>query len=116
MDWKEIFGEQFLSGFLVKIVSLVVNLENFNILFKLFDISKDKNKQDFNLYTLTLMQAKLFELIKISEPKNCPNYDDDIIKLLFYLDQKKANIKDLNINFQKILSVKRINEIYIKFY
>ena len=116
IDWKKTFDDQYFGGFLPKVANFINNLQDFNILFKLFDISKDNNQQDFNHYSLTTMQTKFVELIKNCDPNNCPNYDDDLIKLLFYSDQRKANIEDfLTTYLQNILSVKRINEIYIKF-
>ena len=116
IDWEKIFGEQYLNGFYIKIVEFIDNLQDFNVLFKLFDISTDKNKPYYNYYSLNAMQKKFVELIKSCDPKNCPIYDDDLVKLLFYSDQSKANIKDfLTIYLQKSLSLKRINEIYIKF-
>ena len=59
IDWNKIFEDQYFDGFLVRVANLIDNLDNFKILFKLFDISKNPNQQDFNLYSLVTMQKNI---------------------------------------------------------
>ena len=112
-DWSKIFDEQYVAGFLPKVSNFINDLANFNILFKLFDIGKTNNQEDFNNYSLIAMQTRFEELIKASQ--NPINYNEDLIKLIFYSDKQKANIEDfLTSHLHKILNVDKINEIYIK--
>ena len=112
IDWSKMFDDQYVGGFLSRVSNFINDLKNFKILFKLLDISKNQHQQDFNHYSLITMQTKFTELYKASE--NPSGYDDDLIKLIFYSDQKNANIEDfLTLSLHKILKVENINKIYI---
>ena len=113
IDWCRIFDEQYYD-FIVKISCLIKDMKDFDILFKLFDISKDKNQQDYDRYSLNIMQSKFFELLEKYDPKEFPIIKDDLILLIFFSDQKRENIEDfLIIKLQKNLSFNAIREIYI---
>ena len=112
LNWNKIFDDQYFGGFLSKVANLIDNLDNFHILFKLFDMSDNPHQPDYNHYSLITMQKKFIELINNFETKN----EDDLIKLLFYSDQRKANIEEfLTSNLHKKFTVEKINDIYIKF-
>ena len=64
-------------------------MKDFNILLKLYDISKVQNQPDYDSYSLTTMQSRFTELQKTCEIKECPNFNDDIVLLIFFSDQKR---------------------------
>ena len=114
IDWYYTFDEQYYD-FIKKVSDLIKDMKDFNILFKLFDISKDKNQPDYHQYSLNIMQSKFFELQKTNfDSQKCPNFIDNLILLIFFSDQKKENIEIfLNEKLQKSLNAKTVNEIYI---
>ena len=112
IDWYRIFDEQYYD-FIMKISCLIKDMKDFNILFKLFDISKSPNQQDYHRYSLNIMQSKFCELLENYDPKECPNFKNDLILLIFFSDQKRENIEDFLVEkLQKNLSVNIVNEIY----
>ena len=114
MDWTKIFGENY-SGFLVRITDFITNMKNFNVLFKLFDTSKNE-KPKFEALSLNQMQIKFFELQKNYDPKECPNFENDLILLLYYSDRDNVNLEDfMKSKLEKNLKVEFVNEIYIKY-
>ena len=113
IDWYYTFDEQYYD-FIKKVSDLIKDMKDFDILFKLFDISKNNNQQDYHQYSLNIMQSKFCELLKNYDPQKCPNFKDNLILLIYFSDQKKENIKNfLEEKLQKNLSVNSVNEIYI---
>ena len=97
------------------IASFIKNMKDFNILFKLFDMSKDPKKKDYDQSSLNTMQTIFVKLQEKYDPKECPNFKEDLITLLYYSDKNRANIEDfLRSKINKNLNVKLLNEIYIK--
>ena len=114
IDWNYIFNEQYYD-FIKKLSDLIKDMKDFDILFKLFDRSKNENQQDYHQYSLNIMQSKFCELQKNYDPQKCPNFKDNLILLLFFSDQKRENIENfLKENLQKNFNVNLVNEIYIK--
>ena len=114
IDWYKIFEHQYIEGFLPRVSNLIKDLKDFDMLFRLLDISKNPNQEDFNNYSLNAMQEKYIELIDNSNNIN----NDDLIKLIFYSDQKNADVESFlkyknKSNLQAKLSVEKVNEIYI---
>ena len=115
LDWYNIFDEQY-NDFLNKIANLIINIKDFNILFTLFDLSKDKYNHDYNANSLNTMQKRFVQLQKTFELKYFQNFKDNLIKLIFYSDQNKANLEEFLINnIQKIINIELLNDIYIEF-
>ena len=113
INWHHIFYNQY-KDFIKKVCDLIKDMKDFNILYKLFNISKTKNQPDYHRYSLSMMQSKIGELIKNFDPLKCPNFKDDLFLLIFLSDQKMGNIDDFLIKFlHNNLNVKLINEIYI---
>jgi len=113
IDWNQIFNEQY-NDFIKKVLDLIKDIKDFNILYKLLDISKNKNQSDYHQNSLNLMQSKFCELIKNYDQQKYPNLKDDLILLIFFSDQKMENIENFLIQFlHNNLNVKLINEIYI---
>ena len=114
IDWQYTFDEQYYE-FIKKVSDLIKDMKDFDILFKLFDKSKNENQQDYHQYSLNIMQSKFCELQKNYDPQKCPNFKDNLILLLFFSDQKRENIEIfLKENLQKNFNVNLVNEIYIK--
>jgi len=113
-DWYITFDEQYYD-FIKKISDLIKDMKDFDILFKLFDLSKDKNQPDYHQYSLNIMQSKFCELQKKNyDPQKCPNFVDNLILLIFFSDQKRENIDNfLTEKLQKSLNAKSVNEIYL---
>ena len=116
MDWLNIFDEQYYD-FLSKVIFLIEDIKDFNILFKLFDKSKDENEPpNFDENSLSLMQKRFIELQKNNNSKESTNFKEDLKKLLFYSDQKEVDISGfLNSDLTKILSYESFYMIYIDF-
>ena len=113
IDWHHMFDEQY-NDFIMKIFDLIKDIKYFNILYKLLDISKNKDKPDYHQYCLSMMQSKFCELINNYDPQKCPNFKDDLILLIYLSDQKMQNIEDfLTKLLHNKLNVKLMSEIYI---
>ena len=113
INWYQIFKEQY-NDFIKKVFDLIKDMKDFNILYKLFDISKNKNQPDYHPNCLRLMQTKFFELIKNYDQQKCPNLKDDLFLLVFFSDQKLKNNENFVIQLlNNNLNVKLINEIFI---
>ena len=106
LEWKKIFDEY---NFLDKIFNSINDMAHFNILFKLLDISKNSEEQDFSEKSLIKMQKKFSELMAKPEKPN----NEDLIKLIIYSDKKKADIDFFLKSLQRSLSSEKVNEIYI---
>ena len=92
MDWLNIFDGQYYD-FLRKVTFLIEDIKDFNILFKLFNKSKDENEPpNFDESSLSLMQKRFIELQKNNNSKESTNFKEDLKKLLFYSDQKEVVI------------------------
>ena len=115
INWNEIF-EDIYSKFLEKISSLVFNIKDFNILFKLFNINKEDDIQlDFNPNSLKIMQKKFINLVSSYNGNKQENYNEDLILLIFYSELKKYNVeKFLTKYIEKDINVDIVNKVYIE--
>ena len=114
IKWYKMFDSEYIN-FLNKIINLVNDIKYFNILFKLLDISENSNQQDFGYQSLIIMQNKFIDLLKHSDIKQYTNISDDLFLLIFYSDQKNADMdKFLNNHIHENINYKILNEIYIK--
>ena len=117
--WKKtnlnnIFSEQY-NSFCQIIIDKIKDLNEFNLLFKLCDNSKNNNQPIFDLYALKLIQNKFLDLYKSYNPKIHLHLIDDLKLLLFYSDIQNANIDTfLTKNIQISLNVNLVNKIYIE--
>ena len=107
VDWNDIFKEQKIS-FYEKILTFIKDLNDFNILYKLFDLNEIKD----NL-VIELLQKKILELYRNFNPEKHLNFIEDLIILLYYSDKKNVKIEFfLTNNIQKIFKPKLVNKIY----
>jgi len=108
INWNEIFKEQKVS-FHEKILTFIKDLNDFSILYKLFDLNDIKDN-----FVIELLQKKILELYKNYSPEKHLNFIEDIIILIYYSDKKNAKIDSfLNSYIQKYINPKLVNQIYI---
>ena len=108
INWNDIFKEQKFS-FYEKVLSFIKDLNDFNILYKLFDLSQIQENA-----LIEQLQRKILELYKNYNPKNHLNFIEDIIILIYHSDKKNVKIDSFLINnIQKDLNAKLVNKIYI---
>ena len=113
-DWNNIFNEQY-NDFLKKISNFVRNFKDFNILLKLFNISKNEKQKDFEKNSLLIMQSKLIDLLKIYNPEESSYFENDLLELILFSDQKDAEIeKFLNEYLNNYIKFNLLNKIYSK--
>ena len=105
-----------LLEFLNKIFSFIKELNNFNILLKLFDISNNGEQRDYEEKILLMLQEKLIELYKNVEDTHDTTFEKYLIEVMYYSDQKNAKIQEfLRTKLHPLLNFSLINKIYIKF-
>ena len=108
INWNEIFKEQKFS-FYEKILTFIKDLNDFNILYKLFDLNEIKDN-----FVIELLQKKILELYKIYNPEKHLNFIKDIIILIYHSDKKNVKIDSfLANNIQKDFNAILVNKIYI---
>ena len=116
IHFDQIFDENQYKEFQEIIISLVSNIEQFSLLFQLFDYS---NNKIFNGDTVFLFKNKYLSLIKNFNQEEFKEFNDKFIDdsaLLIYLLDKKVNsaqnfIRD---DLSKKLPISLINEIFLK--
>ena len=110
--WNEIF-EEIYTKFLEKITKLVLNIKNFNILFKLFNVGVEDEKLNPNV--LKILQKKLIELVSSYNVNNkFENYNEDLILLIFYSEINKCNIGKFLNKIEKKINFDIVNKVYIE--
>ena len=108
IDWSSIFKEVKIS-FHEKIIALIKDLNDFRILYKLYDLNEIQDN-----FVIELLQKKIVELFKNYNPERHLSFIEDIIILIYYSDKKKAKIESfLSTNIQRNFNSKFINQIYI---
>ena len=105
INWNEIFKEQKVL-FYEKILACIIDLNEFKILYKLFDLKHN--------FVIELLQKKIIELFENYNPKKHTNFIEDIIILLYHSDKKNVKIEYfLNNIIQKYFNIGLVNKIYI---
>ena len=108
INWNDIFKEQKFS-FYEKILTFIKDLNDFNILYKLFDLNEIQENN-----VIEQLQKKIVELYKNYNPEKHLNFIEDIIILIYHSDKKNAKIDSfLTSNIQKNFNAKLVNKIYI---
>ena len=115
IKWQKIFDKGKYLQFLKLIADFIHDINDFGILFKLFDISNNNNQPDYEVNALITMKNKYIQLTKNCDFKNSTNFKEDLILLIYFFQMKQLNIKEiLNNDLNKNLNDK-INEILINF-
>ena len=116
IKWKQInfylmFDIQ-LPEFLKKISSLIKEMKDFELIYKFYDFYQEK---DYKYECIMYMENQFIEIFNTYSPEKCPNFNKDVIKLIYLIDQKKVNIKHFLVDFfQKNLEYEKVNEIYLQ--
>ena len=115
--WKEInFCEIFdfdLSEFLRKISFNIKEMKDFELIFSFYDFYKDT---EYKFEYIMNMQNRFMEIFDTYSADKCPNFNKDVIKLIYLSDKKKVNIyKFLKGFLQTSLDFEKVNEIYLQF-
>ena len=110
MHFNEIFEYQF-KEFSQKIASLINEMKDLEILFKLFNIEIDKEPPYEYIDALI---KRFFELLDTYSEENCPKFEENVALLIFLIDKKKLKINEFLANIQNNLNRELINKIYIK--
>ena len=111
--WKKcnfivMFEYQF-KKFSEKIASLIKEMKDFELIFKLFNIEIDKDPPpDY----VDAIQNRFFEIIDTYDQK-CHKFPENVALLICLIDKKKLKIKDFLTKIQELLERKTINDIYI---
>ena len=84
--FKNMF-EKKATDFSIKIASLVREIKDFGLLFKLF---KTDREEPINDYGVTL-EKRFIELLKTYSIKACPNFINDKSKWIYIVDKKKIS-------------------------
>ena len=115
-EWKQInfykiFDHQ-LDEFLKKVSLFISEIKDFSLLFSFYDIYQDK---EYRYEAIITMQNRFKEIFNTYTPENCPNFKNDLIKLIYLSDKKKVNLKKFLVDFlQSNLDVEKVNEIYLQ--
>ena len=109
INFKNMFDSQ-LNEFSNKIASLVREMKDFGLLFKLFNIN---NGEPMNHQYGETLKKRFTELLNTYSNKTCPNFIDDISKLIYILDKNKINLDIFLKESIGKLNPEMINSIYI---
>ena len=111
INFNEIFEEQF-EDFSKKIASLINEMKNFKLLFKLFkiDINKDPPYQ-----YIKAIKERFIEIFETYYKNICMDFAENVALLICLMDKKKLNATEfLKENIHNHLNAETINNIYIK--
>ena len=111
INFNEIFEEQF-DDFSKKIASLINEMKNFKLLFKLFkiDINKDPPYQ-----YIKAIKERFIEIFETYYKNICIDFAENVALLIYLMDIKKLNVTEfLKENIHNHLNAETINNIYIK--
>ena len=110
MKFNNIFGKA-INNFYDKITGLIKNMKDFGLLYRFF--LYDNNKE-YKTDVLKIMKKKYSDLLPTLQYDNCPNFVEDTIKLIYLIDQKKIDTRDLLKLIQENLDYEKVNDLYLK--
>ena len=110
MKFNNIFGKT-INNFYNKITGLIKNMKDFGLLYRFF--LYDNNK-DYKTDVLKIMKKRYIDLLPTLQYDNCPNFVQDTIKLIYLIDQKKLDSRDLLKLIQDNLDHEKVNDLYLK--
>ena len=111
IKFNEIFEEQF-EDFSKKIASLINEMKNFKLIFKLFKIEIDK---DPPYQYIKAIKERFIEIFETYYKNYCMDFAENVSLLISLIDKKKLNpIEFLKENIHNHLNAETINSIYIK--
>jgi hypothetical protein len=86
ISFKNMFENQ-ITDFSNKIASLVREIKDFGLLYKLFKIDREEPIYDYGV----ALKKRFIELLNTYSIKTCPNFIDDASKLIYIVDKKKIS-------------------------
>ena len=111
IDFNEIFEEQF-EDFSKKIASLINEMKNFKLLFKLFKVEIDK---DPPYQYIKAIKERFIQIFETYYKNICMDFPENVALLIILIDKKKLNVIEfLKENIHNHLNAETINNIYIK--
>jgi len=111
INFYYIFKTNF-NNFLRKIALLINEMKDFGLLFSFYTFYKEN---EYRYESILHMQKRFVEIFNTYSNEKCPNFTNDIDKLIYWSDKKNVNLKKFLIeNIQSLLGVKKTIEIYIK--
>ena len=111
VNFYTIFRTNF-DGFLKKISLLIKEMKDFGLLFSFYDFFQDN---EYKYEAISYMQKRFIEIFNTYISEKCPNFKDDVSKLIYWSDKKNVNLKKfLKEEIQKNLDAEKVNEIYLK--
>ena len=108
INFKNMFESQ-ITDFSNKIASLVREVKDFGLLFKLFKIDSEEPTYDYG----DALRKRFIELLNTYSNKTCPNFIDDTSKLIYIVDKKKINPENFLKDNIGQLNAGVVNDIYI---
>ena len=92
--WKKcnfyLMFEAQLDEFYKKMASLIKEMKDFTYLFKLYESEQEKS---LRYEVVKILQIKFIELLPTYKEKECPNFIENVVDLIFLSDQKKVDVK-----------------------
>jgi len=111
INFNIIFRNNFIN-FMRKIALLIKEMKDFGLLFSFYSFYQE---DEYNYESISYMQKRFIEIINTYSNKKCPNFIDDVDKLIYWSDKKNVNLnKFLKEDIQRLLNSEKVIEIYIK--
>jgi len=108
IDFYSIFDSH-LEEFLKRISLLVTKMKDFGYLFNFYKTGEKPKKE-----AIKALQTRFIELLPTYNIKECPNFTEDVVELIYLSDKNKIDIKKfISDNIEKKFDVKTVNDIYI---
>ena len=113
MNFDIIFESQKEKFF--KKISLFINeMKDFSLLFSFYQISIEN---DYTYDAILYMQNRFVEIFNTYTDEKCPNFQKDIIKLIYLSDKKDVKIKKFLVDFlENNLDVEKVSKIYLELF
>ena len=111
MNFNKIFESQKVD-FYKKISTFINEMKDFSLLFSFYQISTEN---DYSYEAILDMQNRFIEIFNTYTDEKCPNFQKDLIKLIYLTDKKKVGLKKFLVDFlQNNLDIEKVNDIYLK--
>ena len=116
LTWKQInfyfiFKNNF-NDFMRKIALLIKEMKDFNLLFSFYDFYQEN---EYKYQSILNIQQRFVEIFNTYSKENCPNFTNEVVKLIYWSDKKMVNLnKFLKEDIQNLLDIDKVFEIYIK--
>ena len=101
------------NNFLKKVSLLIKEMKDFGLLFSFYDFYQDN---EYKYESILAMQKRFREIFDTYSNEKCPNFTNDVVKLIYCSDKKNVNLKKFlkEDAIQVLLDVEKVNEIYLK--